>query len=62
MDEEPTTYIDVSRPGSRAGCSREFADRARARGWGCRQLPVGHDAQVIDPDSLALLLDEIAAA
>jgi pimeloyl-ACP methyl ester carboxylesterase len=37
-----------------------FAKRARADGWECRSLPVGHDAHVLAPESLAAMLLEVA--
>jgi pimeloyl-ACP methyl ester carboxylesterase len=61
VDEVPKTYIDCEPPGVSSWLFRGSAERARSRGWGFHSLPVGHDVQVIDPDSLALLLDEIAA-
>lgn len=62
VEAVPRTYIDCEPPGLSSWVFRDYAEKARSRGWGYRQLPVGHDSHVIDPDSLALLLDEIAAA
>lgn len=61
VGEVPTTYIDCEPPGVSTWLFRDSVERARSRGWGFHSLPVGHDVQVIDPESLALLLDEIAA-
>jgi hypothetical protein len=38
-----------------------FAERAQAEGWDFHALPVGHDAQVLAPEQLTALLDEIAS-
>jgi len=36
------------------------AARARAAGWGYRELPTGHDAMLTMPDALAEILDALA--
>jgi pimeloyl-ACP methyl ester carboxylesterase len=61
VETVPASYIDCEPPDAPAWVFRVFADEARSKGWDYHRLPVGHDAQVIAPDALALLLTEIAA-
>ncbi|HEX5015530.1 MAG TPA: alpha/beta hydrolase [Candidatus Limnocylindrales bacterium] len=57
----PRTYVS-HRPDGIDGTwiFDQFEQRAREDGWDVRELRVGHDAQVIAPDRLAAMLDEIA--
>jgi pimeloyl-ACP methyl ester carboxylesterase len=57
----PTTYIDCEPPDAPGWVFRVFADKARSTGWDYHRFPVGHDAHVIEPKALALLLAQIAA-
>jgi pimeloyl-ACP methyl ester carboxylesterase len=56
----PRTYVSLRPDGVTGWVFDRFEQRARADGWDVRSLPVGHDAQVIAPDRLAVLLDEVA--
>jgi hypothetical protein len=39
---------------------RPFAERARAEGWGYRELDASHNPQITMPETLVGVLDEIA--
>jgi pimeloyl-ACP methyl ester carboxylesterase len=55
------SYINC-RPADATGWVFErFAEQARGEGWDYHHLPVGHDAQVLAPEQLTSMLDEIAA-
>src|SRR5262245_33467443 len=60
-DDVPRTYVSHRPDGLSGWLFDQFERRAREDGWDVRSLPVGHDAQVIAPDRLSALLDEIAA-
>jgi pimeloyl-ACP methyl ester carboxylesterase len=55
------TYVSLRPDGVPGWLFDTFEQRAREDGWDVRSLPVGHDAQVIAPDRLSTMLDEIAA-
>ncbi len=59
VDAVATTYIDCEPPDAASWVFRDSDDHARSRGWTYRQLPVGHDAHVIDPHGLASLLIDV---
>lgn len=55
----PRTYIRCSRDPER-GVFGPCAQRARAEGWAYHVLATEHDVQIIDPDGVASLLNDIA--
>lgn len=61
VERMPRSYVDCRPDGVEGWVFERFAQRARQEGWDYRRLPVGHDAQVIAPDELASLLEEIGA-
>jgi pimeloyl-ACP methyl ester carboxylesterase len=61
VDRLPRTYIYCTRPGP-GDMFRQFADRARAEpGWAYHELDASHNPHITMPETLAALLDEIAA-
>jgi hypothetical protein len=58
----PRAYVSLRPDGVNGWVFDPFEERARDEGWDVRVLPVGHDAQVIAPEALAALLDDIAAS
>ena len=60
-DDVPRTYVSHRPEGVTSWAFDQFEQRAREEGWDVRSLPVGHDAQVIAPERLADLLDELAS-
>jgi pimeloyl-ACP methyl ester carboxylesterase len=55
----PRTYIRCSREPER-GTMQPFGERAQAEGWDYHLLRTDHDAEIIDPDALAALLNDVA--
>lgn len=60
VDDVPRSYVDCAPDDVERWVFARFAQRAREEGWDYRRLPVGHDAQVIAPDRLAEMLEELA--
>jgi pimeloyl-ACP methyl ester carboxylesterase len=59
VDAVPKTYVNCAPPGASNWAFLRFADRARGEGWGFRELNVGHDAQIVAPDRLGQLLEDV---
>ena len=58
----PRTYIYCTRPGPGDGF-RQFAQRARTEpGWQYREIDASHNPHITAPDSLAVMLDDVARA
>lgn len=60
VDRLPRTYIYARRAGP-GDVFRQFADRARAEGWGYHELDASHNPHITLVAPLADLLDRIAA-
>ncbi|HVM31155.1 MAG TPA: alpha/beta fold hydrolase [Candidatus Limnocylindrales bacterium] len=59
-DTVPRSYIDCRPADAQSWVFERFADRARSDGWDYHHLPVGHDAQVLAPEALVGILDQVA--
>jgi pimeloyl-ACP methyl ester carboxylesterase len=60
VDAVPTAFVRCTRAAPPGDPIAAIAQRARARGWAYRELPVPHDPQLLCPDGTAGLLQELA--
>lgn len=60
VDRLPTAFIRCTRDAPPGDPIAAMAERARDQRWAYRELPVPHDPQLLDPDGIARVLDELA--
>jgi pimeloyl-ACP methyl ester carboxylesterase len=60
--EPPTRHYIYCKRAGEGDVFRPFADRAKREGWPCHELDASHNPHITMPETLASLLDAIAAS